>query len=71
MIPKIDIQIYRTKTGKVAFSDWLRKLDKSTQAIIDTRIARVRGGNFGDCKRLSGANGLFELRINFGPGFRI
>ena len=71
MTTKINIQIYRTNTGKIVFSEWLRKLDKATQAIIDTRLARVRAGNFGDCKRLSEANGLFELRINFGPGFRV
>lgn len=71
MVPKLDIQIYRTKTDKIPFSDWLKKLDNGTQAIIDTRIARVRGGNLGDCKRLSGTEGLFELRINFGPGYRI
>jgi putative addiction module killer protein len=72
MVSQLDIQIYRSsKSGKFIFSDWLKKLEKSTQAIIDTRITRVRGGNFGDCKRLTGANGLFELRIDFGPGFRI
>lgn len=71
MIPKIDVQIYRTKTGKVVFSDWLKRLDKNIKAIIDTRIARIRGGNFGDCKRLTGADGLFELKIDYGPGFRI
>ncbi len=71
MQPKIDVRIYRTKTGKTTFSEWLKQLDKTTQAIIDTRIARVRGGNFGDCKRLTGADGIHELRIDFGPGFRV
>jgi len=45
-------------------------LGKNAQAIIDIRLAHIRG-NFGDCKRLSGTDGLSELKINFGPWFRV
>lgn len=33
------------------------------------RIARLQTGNFGDCKSLR--EGVQELRINYGPGFRV
>ena len=33
------------------------------------RIDRLSAGNFGDCKTLRG--GLFELRIDWGPGYRV
>jgi putative addiction module killer protein len=33
------------------------------------RIDRLSLGNFGDCKALG--NGLFELRIDWGPGYRV
>jgi putative addiction module killer protein len=33
------------------------------------RIDRLSLGNFGDCKALGG--GLFELRIDWGPGYRV
>jgi putative addiction module killer protein len=33
------------------------------------RIDRLAAGNFGDCKSLRG--GLFELRIDCGPGYRV
>jgi putative addiction module killer protein len=33
------------------------------------RIDRLAAGNFGDCKSLRG--GLYELRIDWGPGYRV
>lgn len=43
--------------------------DEKTRLRIDARLARLRLGNFGDCKSLGG--GIYELRIDVGPGFRI
>lgn len=35
------------------------------------RINRLRMGNFGDCKPIKGITRLYELRIHFGPGYRL
>ena len=43
--------------------------DRKGQTIIARRIERVAGGNLGDVKSLGG--GLHELRVAFGPGYRI
>jgi len=43
--------------------------DNRTKAKIVARIDRLALGNFGDCKALG--NGLFELRIDWGPGYRV
>ncbi len=43
--------------------------DIKTRAKIDIKIARFRLGNFGDSKSLG--QGVYELRIHFGPGYRI
>ncbi|TET35293.1 type II toxin-antitoxin system RelE/ParE family toxin [Candidatus Dependentiae bacterium] len=67
----IKIFIYRTKNGRVPFSKWKDSLDEKTRAIVRTRLDRVRLGNFGDSKRIKDGNGIWELRISYGPGYRI
>ena len=52
------------------FKEWIRSLnDKVSQSIINARIRRLSGGNFGDTKAV-GEN-VSELRIEYGPGFRV
>jgi putative addiction module killer protein len=61
---------FETSEGKIPFRDWLDSLrDKQTRAIIDARLVRVRRGNFGHCKPVG--EGVQELKIDFGPGFRV
>ena len=43
--------------------------DAHTLSKIATRINRLAAGNFGDCKSLR--LGLYELRIDWGPGYRV
>ena len=62
--------VYQSANGKQPYTDWFRSLkDKQTQAIILKRLNRLRQGNLGDYKSLK--DGLFELRIDYGPGYRI
>lgn len=63
--------IYKSRNGKEPFIQWLLKLDKTTRAIVVTRIKRVELGNFGDCKLLKETSGVWELRIKFGSGYRV
>ena len=52
------------------FEAWLRDLrDVVARAIIVRRIARVAGGNLGDVRPVG--EGVSELRIDYGPGFRV
>ena len=65
-----EVRNYITPEGRNPFRQWLTQLrDKRTRANIQRRIARLQEGNFGDCKRLG--SDLYELRINYGPGYRI
>jgi putative addiction module killer protein len=66
----IEIRHYVNLAGRDVFDDWLTQLgDARAQAKIATRINRLAAGNFGDCKSLR--QGLFELRIDWGPGYRV
>ena len=67
----IEIVIYSTCSGKEPYVTWENKLDLKTRAIIKNRLDRIRLGNFGDTKRIRGGGGILELRIDFGPGYRI
>lgn len=52
------------------FAQWLESLrDSQARARIATRIVRLRNGLFGDAKSVGG--GVSELRIDYGPGYRV
>lgn len=61
---------YVTSYGKSPFSEWLNTLrDIGARALIRKRLNRLRIGNFGDTQNLG--NGIHELRIFYGPGYRV
>ena len=64
------LQIYETDDGQVPFSEWLASLkNRKARGIIRTRLNRVRLGLLGDTKSVG--EGVQELRISFGPGYRV
>jgi putative addiction module killer protein len=66
----MEVNIYETLDGKVPFSEWLTSLrDLQAAARILLRIDRVKQGNLGDHKFID--DGIFELRIDVGAGYRV
>lgn len=63
------VEYYATSDGGRPVTDWLNGLDDTTAARVLTRIGRIARGNFGDHKAVGG--GVSELRIQFGPGYRV
>lgn len=64
-----EVLVYRAVDGKRPYFDWFFAIkDKNICHRIETRIDRIRHGNYGDHKRFYG---IIELRINFGKGYRI
>ena len=52
------------------FNDWLDRLrDAKAQTVIGRRLARLELGLLGDVKFI--ASGVRELRIDYGPGYRL
>ena len=52
------------------FAGWLDTLrDLRARARIQVRIERLAGGNPGDVEPVG--EGVSELRINYGPGYRV
>ena len=61
---------YKDRTGLAPLHSWLGALqDRMARARITARLARVEAGNFGDCKPVR--EGVMELRIDHGPGYRV
>lgn len=53
-----------------SFDAWFSRLkDREARVRIQARIDRVEEGNFGDHKSVGG--GVSELRIAYGPGYRL
>ena len=66
----IDVQEHLAANGRSPFAEWLREIrDRQARSRIMVRINRLRLGNFGDCKSVG--DGVFELRMMFGPGYRV
>ena len=66
----IEVRRYLTRAGRTPVSEWISELaDAHAKARIRDRIDRISQGNLGDCRSLGG--GLSELRIDWGPGYRI
>jgi putative addiction module killer protein len=67
-IPR-EILICQDEDGREPFSEWLAGLDVPARARVRIRIDRIEDGNFGDAEPVG--EGVSELRLDFGPGYRV
>lgn len=64
------ILIYRNAAGLEPYAAYVDSLkDREGAAKIRIRVTRAQLGNLGDHRAIGG--GLVELRVNFGPGYRV
>ena len=65
----IEIRRYVDRTGRTPFDKWFLTLDGTTQGRIVKGLDRLEDGNFSNFKGVG--KGVFELRFQFGPGYRV
>ena len=65
-----ELKQYSDANGNNLCAEWLNSLkDRQGLARIAARLLRLENGNFGDCKSVG--DGVWELRIDTGPGCRV
>ena len=57
------------RAGTSPFADWFDHLDAVAAAKITTALYRLEQGNFSNVASVGG--GVYECKIDFGPGYRI
>lgn len=64
------VELYKDKKGREPYRDWLSSLkDSATKARIDQRVRRIELGNPGVHAPVG--EGVWELKLDFGPGYRV
>ena len=65
-----ELEHYVTSGGLDVLEAWLDTLrDYRALMAIDARLERLSRGNFGHCRSLS--TGLWEMKVDVGPGYRL
>lgn len=65
----INVQEYICQNGKSPFAEWFNGLDTQAALKVNTYITRIGKGNFSTVKSVGG--GIYESRIDWGPGYRV
>jgi putative addiction module killer protein len=66
----VEIRHYLAASGNDPYQQWLDDLkDLKGRVVVQRRIDRLKAGNFGDHKFCQ--EGVWELKIDFGPGYRV
>jgi putative addiction module killer protein len=64
-----EIRYYLNSAGQQPFAKWFAELAAADRAKVTRAIVRLEQGNFSNVKSVG--DGVFEFRINFGPGYRV
>lgn len=65
-----DVKVFQLPNGREPFEEWAKNLPQETRAVIDAYIDRIAlGGGKKNIRALK--DGVFEIKINQGPGWRV
>ena len=65
----VEVREYLDQRGQSPFAAWSDRLSREAAAKVAAALARMQQGNFSNTKGVGG--GVYEYRIDFGPGYRI
>ena len=65
----IEVRDYIDASGRIPYRDWVASLDASVRARVIASVLRMEMGNFSAAKGVG--SGVYELRLDFGPGYRV
>jgi len=65
----VELRGYIDESGNKRFAQWLEGLDAAAAARVTIALARMELGNVSQVK--SFGSGVFECKIDFGPGYRV
>lgn len=65
----VEVKEYLDSNGRCPFQEWFGNLTAPAAAKVTGAMVRIEAGNFSNVKGVGG--GVFEYRINFGPGYRV
>ena len=60
---------YLDNMGRSPFETWFKRINAQAAAKVTTALVRLEGGNTSNVKSLG--SGVHELKIDFGPGYRV
>jgi len=65
----VEVREYLDRSGRSPFAAWSDRLHREAAAKVAAALVRIHQGNFSNAKGV--AAGVYEYRIDFGPGYRI
>jgi putative addiction module killer protein len=65
----IELRQYQTAADRSPYADWFNRLDAIAAAKLSVALSRVELGNTSNVKSVG--DGVCELRVDFGPGYRV
>ncbi len=65
----LEVREYEDSDGNSPFAEWFEDLDAIVAAKITVAVTRIEQGNLSNVKGVG--EGVFEYRIDFGPGYRV
>ena len=68
-MPEVRVVVYIDATGRSAFTRWFEALNAEAAVKVTAALYRMGQGNFSNVEGVG--SGVFEYRIDFGPGYRI